>query len=385
MDGLMAEQYLWVDNDKQFAECCEYWSLLPFISIDTEFIRTKTFYPKLGLLQVADDRHSYLIDPLQITDFLPFKQVLENPSVIKVLHACSEDAEIFHCCFDARARSVFDTQVAASFLGQGTSIGYANLVKYELSVDLPKDETRSDWLQRPLTENQKIYAAMDVAYLHQIFKVQEVALLEQGRFDWVLEDSDRIVDAALPQDPEKYYLKIRQAWQLRGAKLCFLQMLASWRERLVKAKDIPRTRLLRDAVLYELALAKPHTLSQLNRVHGLYPGFIRRYGTAILDLAKKADDIPRSEYPELIPAPLKIEEGMMLKKVRDFVADLATQLELPVELLARKKQLEAIVSSGTYTGEFQLTDAFTGWRYDIIGRHILNILTTEWNSNNTTG
>ncbi len=384
MDGLMTDQYVWVDSDTQFAECCEYWNLLPFISIDTEFIRTKTFYPKLGLLQVADDRNSYLIDPLQITDFLPFQQVLENPAVVKVLHACSEDAEIFHCCFNARARSVFDTQIAASFLGQGMSIGYANLVKYELGVDLPKDETRSDWLQRPLTDNQKNYAAMDVAYLHQIFRIQEVALLEQGRFDWVLEDSDRVVESSLPQDPERYYLKIRQAWQLRGARLCFLKMLASWRERLVQAKDIPRTRLVRDAVLYELAAAKPHSLNQLNRIHGLYPGLIRRYGQTILDMARKAEQTPRSEYPELIAAPLKIEEGMMLKKVREFVAELAVQLELPVELLARKKQLEAIVSSGTYTGEFQLTDAFTGWRYDIIGKHILNILTIEWNATNST-
>lgn len=367
--------YQCVNDDQTLATLCQQWMQETFLAVDTEFVRTKTFYPRLGLLQVADaaDR-CYLIDPLSIQDMSPFKAVLENPDVIKVLHAGSEDVEIFFCILGARCQSLYDSQIAAAYLGFGISIGYANLVKQELGVELPKDETRSDWLERPLTDSQKSYAALDVEYLYQLYERQKTELVTQQRFEWVMEDSDRLVEANLPQDPELYYLKIRQAWQLKGARLWVLKELAAWREKTAKEKDIPRSRVLRDALIYEIAAAMPGNLNQLDKIRGLYPGFTRRYGNIILEIVAKSSDISRSDFPTRIPGPLKIEAGQVLKQARELVNQLGEELQLPPELLARRKQLEAVISSGLYSGEFELDSQFSGWRRERIGEPLLALL-----------
>ena len=373
----------WVDTQSRFNELCQQWSGQEFLAIDTEFVRTRTFYPKLGLLQVADAQGRYLIDPLTIEDFQPLKLILENPDIVKVLHAASEDTEIFSCFINARTQRLFDTQVGAAYLGFGTSIGYANLVKQKLQVELPKDETRSDWLQRPLSENQKLYAARDVEYLYDIYLKQKVELEKQQRIEWVFEDSDRIVAASLPQDPDSYYLKIRQAWQMRGQKLWLLKTLAAWRERLAMAKDLPRTRVIRDALVFEIAQSMPGSIGRLNRIQGLYPAFARRYGEQVLAMIEKSRTVGREDYPARIPGPLKVEAGQMLKTIRDRTAELAQQLDLPSELLARKKWLEALVASGMFSGEFHLPEPLTGWRKERVGEPLLETLAQEWQNINT--
>src|SRR5690554_2975724 len=150
-----------IDQNSVLAEHCRNWLQLSFVAIDTEFVRTETYFPIAGLIQVGDGRHAYLIDPLQITDWSALVQVLEEPSVVKVLHACSEDLEVFQHLCGALPAPLFDTQIAAAYLGMDFSMSYSRLVSSLLHVDLPKEETRSDWLRRPLSPEQLQYAVED--------------------------------------------------------------------------------------------------------------------------------------------------------------------------------------------------------------------------------
>ncbi len=370
--------YQWVDTQDQFEQLCQKWRSQEFIALDTEFLRTKTFYPILGLLQVADEDGQYLIDPLAIEDLSALGKIITDPSTLKIVHAGSEDVELFQCALNARAQALYDTQIGAAFLGLGTSIGYARLVKAELDLDLPKDETRSDWTHRPLTASQKDYAAKDVKHLYQLYQLQKPRLEAQGRMEWVLEDSDRLVCANQPQDPNQYYLKIRQAWQLKGERLWILQELAAWRERLAMAKDLPRSRILRDSLIYEIAHQRPQNLNKLGRIQGLYPGFVRRYGEQVLTIIKKAEGLKKADFPARIQGPLKIEAGALLKYIRAQAEELCEAIGLPVELVARKKALEQLVYTGTYSGRFELTDHFKGWRRETIGNQLLALLKEEW-------
>ncbi len=175
----MTIQINWITSNTQLNERCAHWNTLPFIALDTEFIRVDTFYPIAGLLQVSDGVSTFLIDPLLIDDWQPLAQVFSNQQVVKVLHACGEDLEVFSLLTGALPVPLFDTQVAAGYLNIGFSMGYSRLVQHVLGIELPKGETRSDWLQRPLSDLQVLYAAQDTEYLVDVYQALLAQLSEQ--------------------------------------------------------------------------------------------------------------------------------------------------------------------------------------------------------------
>ena len=178
--------------------------------------------------------------PLAINDFSPFKALLVNPNVIKVLHSCSEDLDVFSRLLGVVPEPLFDTQIAAAYAGFGFSVGYANLLKAVLAIDIPKSETRSDWLQRPLSQSQLKYAAMDVAYLLVVYGKLLKELQSRQRLPWVQENCCELVaNAKCAEAPEHYYCKVKQAWQLNRQELAILQVLCGWRERQARARDVP--------------------------------------------------------------------------------------------------------------------------------------------------
>jgi ribonuclease D len=366
--------YEWVSEDQRVKALVDQWCSQDFVTIDTEFVRTRTFYPQVGLLQVADNQGVYLIDPLALTDLSPLTHLLEDPTTIKVLHSGSEDAEIFHYFFKAHSRAVFDSQIGAGVLGLGMSIGYANLVKAELDFDVPKEETRSDWLKRPLSESQKQYAALDVHFLYQIYQKHAALLRTAGRFSWVIEDSERMISAALPNDTLDYYQKIRVAWQLKGERLWLLQQLASWRELQVAQMDIPRARFIKDAVLANIAQMKPTSVQQLHQVADLSHRTVKQWGDTIVAFSNAANEIPKSDYPQRIMGPLKKEASTLLKSLRVFLEEICLVEDIPVELVARKKYLELLINSGLYTGAYALPEYYCGWRKDLVGTPLLEKL-----------
>ena len=166
--AITIEAPVYVTDNAVLATLCEQWQQLPLIALDTEFVRVDTFYPRIGLIQVGDGFKNYLLDPLVLNDWSGFIALLSNPAVTKVLHSCSEDLVVFKDFFKQLPTPLFDSQRAAAFLGFGYSISYQNLVKEVLDIEVSKDQTRSDWTRRPLTEDQCNYAALDVAYLPAI-------------------------------------------------------------------------------------------------------------------------------------------------------------------------------------------------------------------------
>lgn len=363
---------IWIAQDQELAELCARWRQQAAIAIDTEFMRSETFYPIAGLIQVGDGRGCYLIDPLAITDFSPLRELLLDPAVTKVLHSCSEDLEVFQRLLDLVPSPLFDTQIAAAFAGYGFSLGYAGLVKAVLNIDVPKEETRSDWLQRPLSVAQLKYAALDVAHMLVVYGKLLQQLKATGRLQWVKEDcADLVTNARQPDDFTQAYRKVGFAWKLRSQELATLQQLCIWRETEARERNVPRNRLVKEPVLWEIARRQPSDLEQLQRIRDLPPRTLRDYGEQLLAIVAASGASDPASWPERLPPPLAIREAAQLKRLKKHVRDLAEKLDMPVEIFVRKKEYEELLRSGLHGEEFVLPSRLQGWRFEVVGQALL--------------
>ncbi|WP_410402924.1 ribonuclease D [Halopseudomonas pelagia] len=365
---------LMIDRNADLAHWCERWLMLPYVAVDTEFERTETFFPIAGLIQIGDGEAAYLIDPLAITDWSPLVALLQSPDVIKVLHACSEDLEVFMKLCGVAPMPLFDTQMAAAYLGMDFSMGYSRLVKALLDIDLSNAETRSNWLQRPLSPNQITYAAADALHLAELYQVLGPRIEAAGLTDWLLEDSAELVNAAARiQEPETAYLNVKQAWRLKPSELAVLKVLASWRERESRQRDQARNRLLREKTLCPLAQRQPDSLQALSRIEDMHPRSVRQDGQAILDLIRAGQEVPEHDWPQRLPEPLPAEANKLLKVLKKVGQQHASTLGMAEELMLRKKHLEALVRSGYPGGPYQLPDELNGWRRVLMGEQLLAV------------
>ncbi|HCN44580.1 MAG TPA: ribonuclease D, partial [Pseudomonas sp.] len=246
----MAIDIHWITDDSALVEHCRQWRQLPFVAVDTEFMRVDTFYPKAGLIQVGDGQRAFLIDPLLINDWQPLAGLLEDQAVTKVLHACSEDLEVLARLTDSLPAPLFDTQLAAGYLNLGFSMGYSRLVQEVLGIELPKGETRSDWLQRPLSETQVSYAAEDAVHLAELYERLRPQLSDDKNA-WVLEDgAELVLQLRREIDPYELYRDAKLAWKLSRAQLAVLRELCAWRELEARERDVPRNRILREHAMW---------------------------------------------------------------------------------------------------------------------------------------
>ncbi|WP_417662555.1 ribonuclease D [Pseudomonas sp.] len=370
----MAIDIQWISDNQSLAQYCTQWQGLAFVALDTEFMRVDTFYPIAGLIQVSEGERAYLIDPLLISDWTPFAALLENPEVIKVVHACSEDLEVFLRLTGSLPAPLFDSQIAAGYLNLGFSMGYSRLVKAVLDIELPKGETRSDWLKRPLSETQVSYAAEDVLHLAHVYRELQ-AKLSPEKAQWVLEDcADMVANLGREVDPQEAYRDAKLAWKLSRAQLAVLRELCAWREREARARNQPRNRILREHSLWPLAKTQPDNLQSLARIEEMHPKTVRQDGEFILQLIKDAAALPASEWPEALPEPLPIEASGILKKLRAIGQREAERLDIAPELMLRKKILEALLKSGYPTGPYELPESLTGWRRELMGQALLDRL-----------
>lgn len=370
---LEAQNFEWVENDDRLRELCSVWSSQNAIALDTEFIRTDTFYPIIGLLQIADAEGIYLIDPLSITDTAPLQQLWANHDVIKVIHSCSEDLEVFNRYLGVLPTPLFDTQVAAAFAGFGASLGYANLVAVLFDEMIPKDETRSNWLQRPLSEAQRNYAALDVVHLLPALDELTKRLTTQQRLEWVnLECSGLIDKASSVNNLGDYYLRVKSAWKLQAKQLAALKALSSWREHETRVINIPRNRLIKDSALFDIAQRLPKTKEQFLAIKDVHSRFVKKYGEHCLSLI---DDVlhDESNYPARLPAPLNAEQRALFKTLKSHIVDISETLDLPPEFLIRKKDLESIIRKPQQT-LLSLPAALKGWREEVVAKSLLNVL-----------
>lgn len=370
----MAVEVCWVDDDRSLAQYCEQWRGEAFLVLDTEFVRTDTFYPIAGLIQINDGTGVYLIDPLAVTDWTPFAALLTDRRVIKVLHSCCEDLEVFKHLVGAIPEPLFDTQVAAAYLNLGFSLGYSRLVQALLQIDLHKSETRSDWLQRPLSQQQIHYAAEDVLHLAAVYRCLRDRLTEE-KIAWVLEDGTEMVSQSSREvDPRETYRAVKLAWKLSSRQLAVLQALCAWREQQARLRDVPRNRILHEQTLCPLACIQPVSLSRLADIDGLHPKTLRKDGETLLELIAAAVALPEDRCPAVLPEPLPVAASVLLKKLRGVAQAEAVRLDIAPELIARKKVLEALLRSGYPRGPYQLPESLQGWRRQVLGQKLLDCL-----------
>lgn len=368
----MTEHARWVATDAALAEVCSAARAAGTVALDTEFERTDTFFPKLALVQFCVDERIVLLDPLAIGDTAPLRAMLEDAATRKILHSCSEDVEVLASWCGARPCNLFDTQIAAAFCGSRYGIGYRDLVADAFAIELDKDETRSNWLQRPLSSAQMRYAALDVALLLPLAARQTEQLEEQGRLDWLAEECGRLVQDILDRPgPELAWRTVKRAGALEPRGLAALMSLAAWRERRARELDRPKGWLVKDEHLVLIASTLPAALEGLAG-EGLPSGVIRRWGGELQAMVDQALELSVAELPRALPPPMSRSDGERLKKFRKRAAHHARELGLAEELLARKRLLEPLFMPEVATAD--CPDALKGWRWEILGSDIEALL-----------
>jgi ribonuclease D len=338
--------------------------------VDTEFMRRNTFYPQVALLQLCFDGgpldgQALLIDPLALRDTGPIKALLKRPALVKVLHSASEDLEVFQRWLGELPEPLFDTQRAAALVGLGFGLGYRGLVHLLCDVDLPKGETRSNWLQRPLSQSQCDYAAQDVTWLLKVWRQLDARCREQGKSAWVLADGDDALRAARANGARGYYRRIKNAWKLDSRQLAALEAVCDWREATARARDKPRSWIIDDKVCMQLAQHRPASRSAMRSVTDIPPAALRRYGEELLALVAGLEDLPEGSLPERLPRPLDARQRDLVKKLKSRAREIGIELAASPEALLQGADYELLVRLAEGEG----VDApahWQGWRRDLV-------------------
>ncbi|MFZ0254463.1 MAG: ribonuclease D [Gammaproteobacteria bacterium] len=365
-----------INRNEALAEACTRWRRCEALALDTEFERTRTYYPRVGLIQVFDGDTVYLIDPLALSRLDPFFEVLRERRVLKILHASSEDLEVFYHLGRTLPRPLFDTQIAAPFAGYGYAPGYQRLVSRMLSVKLTKAETRSNWLQRPLTPSQVIYAAQDVIYLLLLYQMLQQRLAENGREHWVNQEAEKMLDPRrFHSNGHSIYRRIPQAWQLDLRSLEVLRRLCVWREEQARTRDLPRRFIMQDAVLLEIARKRPTTSLALKSIQDVSARAVARLGDTLIRLIQGALGVSEDELPVPLPDPSAARAHVVLmSKLKSIVSKKAADLDIPPQVLAHSRLIELLVRRAKTEGIDELPREFQGWRKDVVGDALLATL-----------
>ncbi len=370
---VMRKEIQYIDSAPELTRFCGQLATAGWFALDTEFLREKTYYPKLCLLQIATPESVACIDPLALDNLDPVLDLIFDAGITKVMHSARQDMEIFYHLRGAAPATVFDTQIAALLLGYPDQIGYGNLVSEVLGVNLEKLHTRADWSLRPLTRDQIDYASDDVIYLVDVYRNLHARLMEQGRLAWLDEDFARLSsDALYSNPPAEAWLRVKGVSRLKGAALAVLQSLAGWRETMAQQRDRPRGWILRDDALVEIARHRPASVEELGRIRGLQEAFIRHNGEQLVRLIAAAGKQPPAPFPYA-------GQYLKLSPEQDALVDVMSAVTrisgmehaLNPAVLATRKQLERLVS-----GDADV-DIMHGWRRKLVGERLQALLNGE--------
>ncbi len=366
--------YQFITTNTALEDVCKAASEVSQIALDTEFVRIRTYYPHLGLIQMYDGKQISLIDPLTITEWTPFVELLTNPTVLKYLHAGSEDLEVFSHQFGCVPTPMIDTQVVAAFLGYPISCGFATLVEKYEHIALDKSESRTDWLARPLTEKQCQYASGDVFYLLPLAKKLIAQAQEAGYMDAIVDECEMIAERRQETvSPELAYRDIGNAWQLRGQQLACLKMLAEWRLNQARARDMALNFVVREEHLWSVARYLPTSLAELDAL-SLSGQEIRCHGRRLLDFVAKAKQIKDEDCPE--PIGNLIEQPnykKVFKAIKTVIQEVSEGQRYNPELLASRRQINQLLNIHwkIKKGEPEL---LSRWRKALLAEKITAIL-----------
>lgn len=363
----MTIQY--VDNSQSLSDLCQQLAGSQWLAVDTEFHREKTYYPELCLIQVANDDIIACVDPLAVDDLTPLLDLFYREDMTLVFHAARQDLELFFLLRDSLPAHVFDTQLAATVLGYGDQIGYGNLVKQCLNVDLDKAHARTDWRQRPLSLEQLEYAADDVRYLRSLYHQLNDKLTETGRRSWLKEDFAALSAVKTYQeDPNKSWLRTKGAGRLKPAQLAVLQQLGAWREQRAAKHNLPRRWVLKDDVMLDLARFAPASTEAMKKIRGMEQRDIDRHGKAILEAIEKGKAVPKSEWPVIKrPTPLSNQQDAVVDALMALLRQRCDEQNITPAAVASRKDVEALVRG-------EDTSLQQGWRHEIVGQQLEDFL-----------
>ncbi|MFT4562041.1 MAG: ribonuclease D [Gammaproteobacteria bacterium] len=331
------------------------------IAIDTEFVRERTYYPQLCLIQVAAGDQIWCLDPITIEDTQALFTALNEPSRLKIFHSGRQDLEIFFNETEQLPRPVFDTQIAAALLGRPDQIAYAGLVQEFYDCKLDKSSSRTNWAQRPLSAQQLEYAGDDVRYLEGVKRRLEEELQAKGREPWLQEECERLTEVQLyVNDPDMMWQRIKGVADLDPAEAARAVKLAAWREITAQSRNLPRGWVIKDDRLIALARANPKSMANLSLVEGLSPSLVRRHGEEILDAGRRSS---HDRDMDLGPKKQKLSSGgkTLLRELADTLSVVASKYEVSSTLIASRRELESAI------GGAQELRLFDGWRRELFG------------------
>lgn len=366
-----------VTQSQRLAEICQQASTKPFLMLDTEFVRTRTLYARLGLIQMFDGETLALVDPVEIDDLTPLWDLLKNESVTKVLHACGEDLEVFQHYAGCMPTPMIDTQIMAAFLGYGLSTGFAKLVSDYLGIELDKGEARTDWMARPLSDKQLHYAAADVHYLLPLFEKLQAELSQTQWEDAAYQESALAVKKREKQpDAEKAYLDIKNAWQLNPKQLAILKMAAKWRLEEARKRDLAVNFVVKELSLWKLARFGLRSKDQMLKEE-FDPREVQCHGGKLLRFTYLADDLNPNEYPEPVTRLMDYPGyKQIFKLLKDEVKIASDKSGLMPEFLASKKQLNQLLSwkwKKNAAPELK-PDVLKGWRGELLEARFMSVI-----------
>ena len=335
------------------------------VGVDTEFMREKTYFAQLCLVQIATSDEIFCVDPLTENAQETFWQELFARDWI--VHSARQDIEVVSQTAGSMPVSIFDTQIAAGLLGYPAQMGYAGLVKDLFDVDMAKSHTRADWTKRPLREAYLEYAAEDVEYLLPAYESLGERLDNEGRLEWAREDSRLLLDPQLYDIGADQALgRLKGARNFRGRKRAAAARLASWREREAIGRNRPRQWILRDTVLLEIAYRLPDSEAELAGIEGMPPKLLSRAGKDLLQAVAAAS---ADEHDYSPPRPPDEGQKALLKDMQSRVQKCAVELGIAAETVASKRELAGVIVSDSRESR-----VFSGWRRDLIGNDLLALL-----------
>ena len=363
----------YIDNSEKLHDLITRLQTAEWIALDTEFIREKTYYPRLCLIQIASKDLLACIDPLALPDLQPFLDWLNDPKRLKVLHAAWQDLEIFHHLGRGQVPSpIFDTQIAAAVLGIGDQLGYARLVEESLGVVLDKSQSRTDWARRPLTTAQLDYAIDDVRYLRDVYVKMRNQLEKLSRLKWLDKPFQKLADpATYAIDPRHSWERVKGLQILKPQQLAILRELAAWREERALQKDLPRRWLLSDEILLDMARMQPVNAVAMRQIRGLSDDQIDRHSTEWLTGILKGKSLPKEEWPQL-PRRRKLDSNMAV--IADVLVAVVNQIAnengITAQMIATRPQIEKMLEEGRVT----LAD---DWRGSLVNDIFAQVLTGQ--------
>ena len=360
--------YQYIDSQDSLTEFVNNIRSSEWIVIDTEFIREKTYYPQLCLIQIAAGEHLACIDPIALKDLSPLYVIFNDPNIVKVFHAAQQDLEILYYDSGKVPAPIFDTQPAASILGIGDQIGYAGLVENLLGVSLAKAESRTDWSRRPLSKAQLEYAIDDVRYLQKLYPVVLEKLKKGDRLNWPNRDFQKLTD------PETYQLNARTRWQkvkglqnLKSPQLSILRELAAWREEEASDRNRPRRWIIGDEVLVDLARIQPTDIDGIAAIRGVNSDQAKRYGALWLDCMEAGRNAPKEDWP-------------VMKRQQKPSADIDAVAELLMLVIRLEAEKQGITASAIASKKQVVTmlqenrpTLFEDWRGGLVNEVMMKV------------